>query len=63
MMKFIYVFTDVDRDKLLKSGFKLINEDRKEHFYVFIYPDKINFSAYSDENSITEYVCRDTIGL
>ena len=39
-MKFIYVFTDQDRDELLSRGYILLKEDKSNQIYIFSYDGK-----------------------
>jgi len=32
---FICVFNEVDRDKLLLAGFRILNDDKRNGFYIF----------------------------
>lgn len=43
MEKFLYVFTDEDRDFLLSHGMSMLKEDRKNHLYVFANQDDLKF--------------------
>lgn len=44
MDKFIYVFSEADRDKLLECGFILLKKDPINHTYVFVSNDSLLFS-------------------
>lgn len=41
---FIYVFTDKDKESLLKAGFILLKEDVEKNTYVFANNDKLRFT-------------------
>lgn len=45
MNKFIYVFSQSDRDKLLSAGYVLLTEDLSAGVYVFINDGHRNFSS------------------
>lgn len=44
MGKFIYVFTEDDKDKMLLAGFSLIRADSKNKMFVFENKNTMNFS-------------------
>ncbi len=54
--RFIYVFDEAAKDKLLSAGFTLLNEDDAKHMYVFAANGKLSFSF--EEIS---YVATDTL--
>ena len=43
-MKFIYVFSAEDRDKLVKAGFALLKEDINNSIYVFSKNHSLTFT-------------------
>ena len=44
-MKFVYVFSERERDVLLKAGFQLVSANERGHIYVFRNSQQMNFSA------------------
>lgn len=42
--RFVYVFSQEDRKKLLSMGLELIKSDETQHVYVFVGNDNLNFS-------------------
>lgn len=54
--RFIYVFDDDARDKLLSAGFSMLHADNTNHAYVFAANSKLSFSF--EEIS---YVATDTL--
>ena len=44
-MKFVYVFSERERDVLLKAGFPLVSANERGHIYVFRNSRQMNFSA------------------
>lgn len=57
--KFIYVFTEDDRDKLLKAGHHILVNDEQNSIYVFASDNTIYFSL----NGITDYISSNTISM
>ncbi len=49
MSKFLYVFSEKERDKLLKLGYSLIKSDTKCDIFVFGNEDKLNFDKKTIE--------------
>lgn len=45
MEKFVYVFSEADRDTLLSLGFTLMKSDDLQHTYVFENKDILNFET------------------
>lgn len=43
MSKFLYVFSEKERDELLKLGYSLINSDIQCGIFIFENQDKLNF--------------------
>lgn len=43
MPKFIYVFSDENRDALLNGGYALLKGDIENHIYVFENIEELNF--------------------
>jgi len=54
--RFIYVFDDDAKDKLLSAGFTMMRADSKNHTYVFAVDNRLSFSF--EEIS---YVATDTL--
>lgn len=54
MEKFIYVFSEADRDLLLNRGYSVVKADEPQHMYIFANSDELHFDlsdvhlAYSD---------------
>lgn len=55
MDKFIYVFSDKDRDRLLENGYVLVSCNKSTGMYVFVNRCDVNFSL-SDVNAVTSNV-------
>lgn len=51
-MKFIYVFDSSDKERLVKSGYKLLKEDNTNSIYVFESNTELSFA----EQGIEKYV-------
>lgn len=55
--KFIYVFSDEDRDKLIAAGFRMMRHDDKQHIYTFENREDLHFAlknmAYMPSNTLT----------
>ena len=51
-MKFIYVFDNSDKERLVKSGYKLLKEDNANSIYVFESNTELSFA----EQGIEKYV-------
>lgn len=51
-MKFIYVFDSSDKERLVKSGYKLLKEDSTNSIYVFESNTELSFA----EQGIEKYV-------
>lgn len=42
-MRFVYVMTADDRDKMLEMGYSLMKEDKRNHIWVFENKDVMTF--------------------
>ena len=54
--RFVYVFSQEDKEKLLSQGLELIKSDEAQHVYVFVGNDNLNFSddiAFVFSNTLT----------
>lgn len=51
--KFIYVFDEDARDRLLKAGFTLLSSDAKNGIYVFANDNGLQFSLGGTEHIVT----------
>lgn len=55
--KFICVFSEEDRDKLIAAGFRMMNHDDKQHIYTFENRGELHFAlknmAYMPTNKLT----------
>lgn len=51
--KFICVFTEADRDRLLQAGFTLIREDQLNHLYQFVIDSKSSFALADIQYMLT----------
>lgn len=54
--RFVYVFNQADKEKLLSQGLELIKSDETQHVYVFVGDDNLNFSddiAFVFSNTLT----------
>ena len=56
MSKFIYVFSEEDRDRLISQGYALIKSDVRQGTYVFENKDTMIFDLHS-----VKFVYSDTI--
>lgn len=45
MEKFIYVFGEMERDCLIKAGYKLLKEDKSQSLFIFLNKDQLDFST------------------
>lgn len=56
-MKFIYVFSTEDRDKLVKAGLTLLKEDTNNSIYVFGKNNSLTFAladvSYVETDTLT----------
>ena len=43
--KFLYVFTEDAKRKMLAAGFKLLSEDASEGRYIFLNSDNLSFAS------------------
>lgn len=43
MEKFIYVFTENSRDRLLSKGYRLLKEDEANNIFIFANTDSMSF--------------------
>lgn len=60
MEKFIYVFSDKDKDMLLAMGFELIQEDSNNGIYIFE-NDLANVDLMFSEIEDLKYTLSDTL--
>lgn len=60
MEKFIYVFSDKDKDMLLSMGFELIQEDSNNGIYIFE-NDLANVDLVFSEIEDLKYTLSDTL--
>lgn len=44
MPKFIYVFSEEEKDKMLESGYEIVKSDKNAHIYVFLNAEHLNFA-------------------
>lgn len=51
-MKFIYIFDNSDKERLVKSGYKLLKEDNINSIYVFESNTELSFA----EQGVEKYV-------
>ena len=51
-MKFIYIFDNSDKERLVKSGYKLLKEDNINSIYVFESSTELSFA----EQGVEKYV-------
>ena len=51
--KFIYVFSEEDRDRLLRAGLQLIREDQKNRVYQFLIDGSATFSLENTQYMLT----------
>lgn len=58
MKKFVYVFSEKDRDMLLERGIKLVQSDEEKKFYIFVNEPAVNFALGN-----TSFVLSDTLTL
>ena len=42
--KFIYIFDEKSKDKLLSKGYELFSSDEKKHVYMFLNKEGMEFS-------------------
>ena len=49
-MRFVYVMSEEDRDKMTAMGYALLKEDARNHVWVFENKDTVTFAS---EDSIT----------
>lgn len=42
-MRFVYVMTEDDKDKMLEMGYSLMKEDKRNHIWVFENKDMMTF--------------------
>lgn len=47
-MRFIYVMSQADKDKMIAMGYALLKEDKRNHIWVFENKD-VNTFAYDEE--------------
>lgn len=47
-MRFVYVMSEEDKNKMTAMGYALIKEDKRNHIWVFENKDVMSF-AYEDE--------------
>lgn len=56
-MKFIYVFSSADKDKLVKAGLTLLKEDTNNSIYVFGKNNSLTFAladvSYVETDTLT----------
>lgn len=60
MEKFIYVFGEMERDKLLEAGYQMLKEDRAQSLFIFLNKNQLEFSA-DDILSDMTYVRTNTL--
>lgn len=44
MPKFIYVFSEQEKDKLLAMKYEMIKRDKEKHIYVFLNKERLDFA-------------------
>jgi hypothetical protein len=44
MPKFIYVFSEEEKDKMLELNYEIIKCDKDKHVYVFLNTEHLNFA-------------------
>ncbi len=57
MKKFIYVFSNEDKRKLLEAGYLLLKEDSQNEIYIFNAPNELSFAL----NAIGDYMESNTL--
>lgn len=61
-MRFIYVMSETDRDKLVELGYFLIREDTRNMVWVFKSKDSMSFSSEHElEQANVRFVLSDTL--
>lgn len=50
MKKFIYVFSEKDRDELIRAGYTLLKSDENNLTYIFLNRECMNFSFENMNN-------------
>lgn len=60
MEKFIYVFGEMERDKLLEAGYQMLKEDKTQSLFIFLNKNQLEFSA-DDILSDMTYVRTNTL--
>jgi len=56
-MKFVYVFGNDDKEKLIAAGYQLLKADTQNDIYTFKADDKLNFAL----NDVVEFVESDKL--
>jgi hypothetical protein len=44
MSKFIYVFNENDKNKMLELNYEMVKGDKDKHIYVFLNAEQLNFA-------------------
>lgn len=44
-MRFVYVMTATDKEKMLQLGYSLMKEDRNNNIWIFRVPEELYFSG------------------
>lgn len=61
-MRFVYVMSKEDKEKMLQMGFFMIREDRKNNIWVFKNKDVTSFDAGNEvEKAGIKHVLSDTL--
>ncbi len=61
-MRFIYVMSETDKDKLVSLGYSLLKEDKRNHVWVFQNKDTITFACEDEISSAgIRFVLSDTL--
>lgn len=61
-MRFIYVMSKKDRDKMISMGYSLIKEDARNHVWVFDNKDVTKFSSGEEiSNAGVSFVLSDML--
>lgn len=45
MPKFIYIFSEQDKNKLLATKYEMIKCDKDKHIYVFLNKERLDFAS------------------
>lgn len=61
-MRFVYVMSEKDKDKMLEMGFFLIRQDSRNHIWVFKNKDVTSFSDVDEVSDAgINFVLSDTL--